>query len=201
MSGRLRLRGVAAAGALVLLASHSAAVQRSREDGNRLERKINEIAANGAARNTRAKTTAVSESELNSYLGFNVRDQMPRGLAEPEITMIGGGSLAGRVLVDIDEFKRGRDSQDFMDPLNYLSGRVPVTARGTLRSQNGRAQFQLVSAELLGVPLPQQLVQELVSFFSRTAENPRGFALDAPFDLPAKIRRIDVTRGEALVAQ
>jgi hypothetical protein len=143
----------------------------------------------------------VSEGELNSYLALNLRDKIPRGLAQPEITMVGNGSLAGRVLVDMDEFKRGRGAQDFLDPLNYISGQVPVTARGVLHAENGKGRFQLASAEMMGFPLPPQLVQELVGYFSRTAENPRGLNLEAPFDLPAKVRRIEIKQGEAMVAQ
>jgi hypothetical protein len=177
------------------------AITRSRENGDRLQRKIDGIVANASARTPKPKITPVSESEVNSYLTFNVRDKIPRGLAQPEISMVGNGTLAGRVLVDMDEFKRGRDTQDFLDPLNYISGQVPVTARGVLRAEAGKGRFQLASAELMGVSLPRQLVQELVGYFSRTAENPRGFDLDAPFDLPAKIRRIEIKQGEALVAQ
>jgi hypothetical protein len=188
-----------AAGVLVQLTAF--ATTRSREDGDRLQRKIDAIVANGSARTPKPKITPVSESEVNSYLAFNIRDKIPRGLAQPEISMAGNGSLTGRVLVDMDEFKRGRDTQDFMDPLNYISGQVPVTARGVLRAENGKGRFQLASAELMGVTLPRQLVQELVGYFSRTAENPRGFDLDAPFDLPAKIRRIEIKPGEALIAQ
>jgi len=44
-------------------------------------------------------------------------------------------------------------------------------------------------------------VQELVTFFSRTPENPRGFDIDAPFNLPAKIREVVVNQGEAVVVQ
>ncbi len=190
---------VIAAGLLIQLTAFG--IARSREDGNRLQRKIDDIVANGSARTPKSKITPLSESEVNSYLAFNVRDNIPRGLAQPEISMVGNGTLTGRVLVDMDEFKRGRDTQDFLDPLNYISGQVPVTARGVLRAEGGKGRFQLASAELMGVSLPRQLVQELVGYFSRTPENPRGFDLDAPFDLPAKIRRIEIKQGEALVAQ
>ncbi|HEX2385454.1 MAG TPA: hypothetical protein VHL99_02755 [Candidatus Binatia bacterium] len=186
---------------LLLVALADAAVQRSRADGDRLQKKIDDIAANGAAARTKPKTTPVSESELNSYLAFNLRNDVPRGLAEPEIVMSGDGSLAGRVLVDIDEFNRSRGPQSVLDPLSYLSGQVPVTARGVLRTHEGRGRFYLSSAELQGVPLPRSVVQELVRYFSRTADNPRGIDMDEPFDLPAKIRRIEVGRGEAVVAQ
>ena len=82
-----------------------------------------------------------------------------------------------------------------------LTGRSHVAARGTLHTKNGRGKFQLASAEIHGVPLPKSIVQELVSFFSRSAEHPRGINIDAPFDLPAKIREIAIQPGEALVVQ
>lgn len=177
------------------------AAPRSRADGDRLQKKIAEIAANGAAARTKPKTTPVSEGELNSYLTYNVRNDIPRGLADPEIVMSGNGSLAGRVLVDIDAFNRSRGPQGVLDPLSYLSGQVPVTARGVLRTNEGRGRFYLSSAELQGVPLPRSVVQELVRYFSRTADNPRGIDMDEPFALPAKIRQIEVSAGEALVLQ
>jgi hypothetical protein len=76
-----------------------------------------------------------------------------------------------------------------------------VTARGVLRTNNGKGQFQLESAEILRVPLPKPILQELVSFFSRTPENPDGFDIDEPFDLPARIRAIVINKEEAVVVQ
>ncbi len=168
-------RGMAAAlMALTLCGSNSVAVQRSKEDGDRLQRKIDEINQNASAPEPQPKSTPFSESEINSYLAFNIKDKIPKGLANPEIAIVGNGSLAGRVLVDLDEFNRNRRSQGFMDPLSYLSGQLPVTARGVLRAQNGRGRFQLGSAEIYGIALPKSLVQELVSYFSRTGEKSQG---------------------------
>ena len=186
---------------LSLAASSTAAVQLSKEQGDRLERKIEEITKNASAEPVRSKRTQMSELEVNSYLNFNLREKIPRGLTNPQITIAGDGQLAGRVFVDIDEFKRQRNSAGILDPLNYISGQVPVTARGVLRTREGKGQFQLGSAEILGVPLPKPILQELVTFFSRTPENPHGINIDAPFNLPAKIREIVVNRGEAVVVQ
>jgi hypothetical protein len=186
---------------LSVAASSTAAVQLSKEQGDRLERKIEEITKNGSAEPIRSKRTPMSELEVNSYLNFNLRDKIPRGLTNPQIAIVGDGQLAGRVFVDMDEFKRQRNSAGILDPLSYISGQVPVTARGVLRTQEGKGRFQLVSAEILGVPLPKPILQELVTFFSRTPENPNGFDIDAPFNLPAKIREIAVNRGEAVVVQ
>jgi hypothetical protein len=44
-------------------------------------------------------------------------------------------------------------------------------------------------------------LQEIVSFFSRSEENPRGINIDEPFNLPAKIREVIVNSGEAIVVQ
>jgi hypothetical protein len=187
--------------ALDLSGPMTLAVQLSKEDGDRLERKIDEIAKTGAAPRPQPKRTPVSESEINSYLNINFKQKIPKGLTNPEIAMLGNGALAGRVLVDLDEFNRNRGSQGLMDPLAYLSGKVPVTARGVLRARDGKGRFVLGAAEIHGIALPKQVVQELVGYFSRTPGNPNGFDIDAPLDLPAKIRAIAIDKGEAIVTQ
>jgi hypothetical protein len=174
--------------------------QLSKQEGDRLQSKIDEIAKNGAADPVAPKKTRVTENELNSYLNFNLKEKLPKGLTNPQVSMLGDSRLAGRVSVDFDEFNRQR-TRGFMDPLSYLSGRVPVSARGSLRAAEGKGQFQLESAEIQGVPLPKPLLQELVRFFSRTNENPKGIDIEAPFALPAKIREMAVNRGEAVVVQ
>jgi hypothetical protein len=186
---------------LVPVISGSAALQLSREQGNNLERKIDEINKNASTDPVRPKRTPMSELEVNSYLVFNIKNKIPRGLANPEIHIVGSDQLAGRVFVDLDEFKRQRGNGGFMDPLSYISGQVPLIARGLLRTREGKGRFQLSSAEILGVPLPKRILQELVGFFSRTPENPNGLNMDAPFNLPAKIREVAVAQGEVVVVQ
>jgi hypothetical protein len=186
---------------LTLCASSSFAIALSQEDGNRLQAKIDAIVKNAAADPPKARKFSIAEREVNSYLVFNLKEQIPKGLAEPEITMVGDGALAARVLVDMDEVKRRRQSRSVIDPLNYLSGQVPLNARGLLRTREGRGQFYLRSADIGGVPLPKPVLQELIGFFSRTPQNPTGFDIDAPFDLPSKIREISVGAGESVVVQ
>lgn len=184
-----------------LAAVNAIAAQLSQKDGDSLQRKIDAIHENGAASGPAARKTALRENEVNSYLAFNMKEKIPRGLTNPEITILEAGRLAGRVFVDIDDFKRNRNSSGVLDPLNYLSGRVPVTARGLLQTNEGRGQFHLESAEILRVPLPKPILEELVRYFSRSPERPNGIDIDAPFDLPAKIRKIETARGEAIIVQ
>jgi len=187
--------------ALSLNGSNTAAIQLSRQDGDRLQRKIDEIAKNASAVPLHSKQTSVLENEVNSYLAFNAKNKIPQGLTNPEITILGNGALAGRVLVDIDEYKRHRTPQGFLDPLSYISGQVPVTARGVLRARDGKGRFELASAEMGGVPLPEPILQQLVAFFSSTPQNPQGFDMNAPFNLPAKIRELLINKGQAVVVQ
>jgi hypothetical protein len=186
---------------LIFCGSSSFAVPLSRQDGDRLQAKIDAMMKNAAASPPKRGEFSILEREANSYLVFNLKEKMPQGLTNPEITMIGDGALAARVLVDMDEVRRRRQSRSLIDPLNYLSGQVPLNARGILRTREGRGQLHLRSADIGGVPLPKPLLQELVSFFSRTPQNPNGFDIDSPFDLPAKIREISVRTGESVVVQ
>ena len=43
--------------------------------------------------------------------------------------------------------------------------------------------------------VPKTVLQELVSYYSRTPENPDGINMDDPFELPARIREIRVGTG------
>jgi hypothetical protein len=45
------------------------------------------------------------------------------------------------------------------------------------------------------------VLQELVTYYSRTPENPEGINMDAPFELPARIREIRVGTGTSTVVQ
>ena len=76
-----------------------------------------------------------------------------------------------------------------------------MTAAGTLKTGEGRGQFALESATLGGVTVPKSLLQELVSYYSRSPELPNGVNLDQPFELPARIRTVETGRGAATIVQ
>ena len=78
---------------------------------------------------------------------------------------------------------------------------MPITVTGVLQTKGGRGQFDLQSATLSGVPVPKALLQELVSYYSRSTDHPDGVRLDAPFALPARIQQIEVGEGQAVVVQ
>jgi hypothetical protein len=122
-------------------------------------------------------------------------------VVDPSVTALGPGRVSGRAVVDLDAVRKAKNPTSLLDPMNYLFGRLPVTATGTLTTSNGVGRFALESASVGSVPIPKILLQEIISYYSRTPENPGGIGLDDPFALPARIREIQVERGQAIIVQ
>jgi hypothetical protein len=146
-----------------------------------------------------ARRTTLTESELNSWFAFRSQPHLPAGVTQPTIRIVGNGRLLGGATVDLEAFGRSRASSSALWSL--LGGRVPLSVTGILHTRDGQGRFELQSADVSGVPLPTSLLQELVSFYTRSAEVPSGLRLDDVFTLPASIKRIEVGQGQAVVVQ
>jgi hypothetical protein len=186
---------------LVSFASLRADIRTSKRDAASLKQKVATITAQGERPSTVARRTIVTESEVNSYLVYDAGNQIPVGVVEPSIAVVGSGRLSGRAVVDLDAVRKQKAPTSLLDPMNYLMGRLAVTAVGTLRTSNGIGRFELESSAVGSVPIPKILLQEIVSYYSRTPEKPAGIGLDDPFQLPARIREIKVERGQAIIVQ
>jgi len=196
------VRGLAAVCAIVCLgATADADVRASRRDATSLKQKIAAITAVGEKPSAQLRRTTVTEGEVNSYIAYEARDQVPTGVVDPYITILGDGRVAGRATVDLDAVRKQKNPTSLLDPMNYLMGRLQVTASGVLRTTNGVGRFELQSTSVGGVPVPKLILQEIVSYYSRTAQNPAGINIDDPFALPARIREIQVDRGQAIIVQ
>jgi hypothetical protein len=149
---------------------------------------------------TGAARTVFTEPEINSYLKYRAPEHLPSGVADPVVSLVGPGRLAGRVQVDLDNVRR-KSSGGWLDPTAYLSGRLPVNVSGTLVAANGVGRFNLEAADVSGVPVPKALIQEMLSYYTRSAETPDGVRLDEAFDLPVGIERIEIREKQATVVQ
>ena len=173
----------------------------TKEDGDRFQAKLVRIVELGiGGRRAKAETTRLTDTEVTSYLRYTGNGQVPVGIVEPTLTALGDGRVGGRAIVDLDAVRKQKE-RGWTDPLAYLTGRLPLTARGKLITQGGVGRFQLESAEVSGVSIPKTVLQELLTYYSRTPENPNGINMDDPFDLPSKIREIQVGKGEAVIVQ
>ncbi|MDH4066383.1 MAG: hypothetical protein OEW19_18430 [Acidobacteriota bacterium] len=144
--------------------------------------------------------TEFDNDEINAYLQLRLAPAFPTGVAEPEVTLVGEGRLSGRAIVDLDGLKK-KGTGGWFDPSAYLGGRLPVVAVGTLKTGDGAGQLVLERAEISGIPVPVSLLQELVTYYTRSADLPNGVNLNDPFPLPSHIQRIDVDEGRAIVVQ
>jgi hypothetical protein len=186
---------------LAAIVSLRADVRASKREAALLKQKVATINDRAAKPSTVARRITVTESEVNSYLVYEARDQIPVGVVDPSITVIGPGRLSARAVVDLDAVRKQKAPTSLLDPMNYLMGRLAVTAVGTLKTANGVGRIELESSSVGSVPIPKILLQEIVSYYSRSAEKPAGISLDDPFPLPARIREIQVDRGQAIIVQ
>jgi hypothetical protein len=107
----------------------------------------------------------------------------------------------GQAMIDLAALGKRRASGSSLDPLSLLGGKVPLSVTGILHARDGVGRFELQGAYVSGVPVSPTIVQELLTYYSRTPERPQGVRLDAPFALPANIRHIEVGQGQAVVVQ
>lgn len=147
------------------------------------------------------RRTPITETELNSWFAYRAQPLLPQGVANPQITIVGNGKVMGNVIVDVGAIAKSKSSGGTFDPLSYVGGRVPVTVTGVLQTDGGQGKFELQSADISGIPVPKPLLQEIVSYYSRTADHPSGVRIDDPFELPAGIQKIEVAPGQAVVVQ
>ncbi|HEX5475371.1 MAG TPA: hypothetical protein VFX12_11970 [Vicinamibacterales bacterium] len=198
VSRLVRLATIAVCIAAPVLAQPSLTPQAA----NRFQDKLLEIAhfAAPAARAHTAHAIQVTDGEVNSYLRYKAASEIPVGIVDPMLNADGNGRVSAQAVVDLDAVRNAKP-RTWSDPMGYLGGRVPLTAAGTLTTTNGVGHFQLESATISGVSIPKSVLQELLSYYSRTPENPQGIDMDDPFALPAGIREIRIGQGQATIVQ
>ena len=181
----------------------------SRQQADSFQRKLDVITRQGdvlarqrvSRDRADVRRTSISETELNSWFAYRAQPLLPAGVANPQITIVGNGKVMGNVVVDVGAIAKKRASGGTFDPFSYLGGHVPVTVSGVLQTSGGQGRFDIESADISGVPVPKPLLQEILSYYSRTSDHPSGIRLDDPFELPASIQKIEVGQGQAVVVQ
>jgi hypothetical protein len=197
---RRMIFGVMAITSVAAMALAADAGIGTRADADALQTKLLQIATNGLAQKPVSRQTPVTEREVNAFLRTHASESLPQGVIDPLVTILADGHLTARAMVDLDEVRNSKERGTF-SPWTILRGRVPVEASGLLRTENGVGAFTLDSATVGGVPVPKSVLQELVAYYSKSESQPEGLNFEAPFRLPARIREIRTTIGQALVVQ
>ena len=177
----------------------------SRQSAEEFSQKMALIQRQGeaaTAQNVGARRTRLTEDELNSWFMYRAQPVLPAGVSQPQVTIVGEGQLAGQATIDLDAVAKRRSSgAGAFDPLSLIGGKVPVSVSGILHTRDGKARFEVQRAEMSGVPVPVTVLQEVLTYYSRSDERPQGVRLDDIFTLPANIRQIEVGQGQAVVVQ
>jgi hypothetical protein len=187
---------------VALCAADQALPPLVKADADRLEKKLAIILERGALTGPQGKAlrTTVTDREVNAYFKFQGAEQLPVGVVNPNIGILEAGRLTGVVTVDLDAVRKSKE-RAWSDPLAYITGVLDLRVTGRLSATNGKGVFQLESVTLGGVPLAKAILQEVVYFYTRTPESPAGFNFDQPFDLPQRVRQVDLQRGSAVIVQ
>ena len=200
--GRIAVAIIIGVGLMLTASTLTLAQTRpSKRDAQAMKEKVAAIAAHGERPTKRETRTTVTENEVNSYLTYELGDDLPAGVVQPSVSALGGGRVSGRAVVDLDAVRKAGKSTSLFDLRSYLTGQLPVTAIGVLRTNNGVGRFELESASVGVVPVPKLLLQEIVAYYSKSSTRPGGLSLDDPFELPARIREIQIERGRAVIVQ
>ncbi len=185
----------------LIVCTLAAAEPLSRRDAARLQAKLDRIANGTRTLGKAPASIPITETELNSYLRYELGDRMPPGVTDPWVSILDNGRLAGKATVDLARVGQSRKSSGMLDPFNLLTGSLPLEVNGVLSAKNGVASFAVESASISSVPVPIWMLQEIVSYYSKSESSPNGVALDKPFVLPNGIREIRTARGQATVVQ
>ena len=170
------------------------------QDADSLEKKVAAITQHAAAPTETSLQTASPDREVNSYFKFQGAQFLPLGVVEPVITIEPSGRVTARATVDLDAVRTAKQ-RVVTDPLAWVKGKLELRAAGLLKAAGGQGTLQFESATLNGNNFPKKLLQELITFYTKTPENPGGFNLDAPFVLPQKIQRAEFQRGAVIIYQ
>ena len=172
-----------------------------KRDADQLKQKIAAINQRGADKVRRETRTTVTEREVNAYLAFEAANELPTGVVDPSVSILGTDRVTGRAVVDLDRVRQQRNPTSLLDPVRYLRGRLMVKVTGLVRARDGVGRFEFEEADIAGVPIPKLLLQQIVSYYSRSSARPSGIGLDDEIALPSRIQEIRVERGQAIVLQ
>lgn len=188
--------------ALVFPLQAATVSRQSAEDFSEKMALIQRQGETATAQSVGARRTRLTEDELNSWFLYRAQPVLPAGVSQPQISIVGEGQLAGQATIDLDAVAKRRSSGGgAFDPLSLIGGKVPVSVSGILHTRDGKARFEVQRAEMSGIPVPVTVLQEVLTYYSRSDERPQGVRLDDVFSLPANIRQIEVGQGQAVVVQ
>ena len=202
---RDRLTLVLGISLIVLGVSVNAQTSAPKRDSEKMQESLGAILTRAASGAVKGKPkaplrTTFTDAQLNAWLLADGKENVPVGLLSPVVTFLAGNKVTAKAVVDLDAVRKSR-TRSMLDPMNWMTGLIPVTLTGTLSGSGGMGTFDVESWALGSLTLPRSVLQELISYYSKSPDYPDGITLGKPFPLPAEVRELIIARGTATVVQ
>jgi len=137
------------------------------------------------------ETIEVTEVELESYVLYSLREEIPATVDSIDVQLTPGAVAADTKMT----FGSNPTRNPLIDAL--ISGTHQLFVKGKLSASGGKGKFTLESARVDGIPVPVVLIETLVDKYVKP-KYPQ-VELDKPFAMPWGIEELTVSQGKATV--
>ena len=146
----------------------------------------------------RAESVLVTEGELNSYLNLTYAPQMPPGLSEVDFRL-DAQRIHATGMLDLERVRGKVPPPSPWSPLAFLTGKVPIELKGTLKTSNGFGTIEVEEAWIASVRVPMSFLEQIVTSATKKPSDPDGFNIHAPFRLPYAVNRVRLEPARAFL--
>jgi hypothetical protein len=151
-----------------------------------------------SASSSKKQTVEFSETEINSYLAFELSKNYHPSLKSLLVTLE-ESKLRGVASIDFDSLAMNSKTVFTTLMTKMFSGVHTLSVRGKLVAAEGKGSFQLEEAHFDDSALPSFLVEEIISSVGRKQKPP--FDPLQPSKLPYGIQSVELHPGRALIRQ
>ena len=189
------LVGVAAAAVFTTKSRQAApaAGEVSERSAHQLQGKIDAVKKAAAVEgqgDRRREEVEVTEAELESYVLYKLRDDIPARMDSIDVQL-----TPGAIAADTQMTFTNSTGNTVVDSL--VNGTHNLFVKGKLSGANGEGKFDLDSVKVDGIPVPKVLIETLINKYVK----PKYPEVDLkePFELPWQIDRITIEEGKAKI--
>ena len=139
-----------------------------------------------------ASRVEISEVELESYMLFKLKEDIPAQMDSFDVQLEPGTVGAQTQLT----FASDVTGNPIIDAV--VGGAHDLFVKSSLQGSQGRGKFDLLEVRVDGIPVPKILIQSLFDKYVKPKYPDAD--LKEPFDLPWGIEELTLEQGKAIVA-
>ena len=158
-----------------------------------VERILGQLVDNSTLEEVPKRTYKLSETDLNSYLSFQIKKTKRKGLENVSVSLKQGGFVTV-VEMNMSQIQLKDKSLTASMLSALLQGAHTLEVEGQLSVQEGIGKYQVQQASLDGITLPSSMV---LSTLGRQQDPP--FDPVEPFPMPYGISTVDVQLGRVTI--